>query len=153
AGFHFGTDQLLDGAALFPGTIAGGRLAHGDLALGWRAGVQFFLGDVELLLVPKMDLSHTRSWFFADFRDADTRVWRLHSVRAGAVCAEEFPLAKRAAAGGGRSRRGPLTHAPSNHNTHLAPAPPQIKLRPSARPPPASILFSAPLPGRPPSRR
>src|ERR1051326_2213473 len=61
--------------------------------------MRIVLGDVELLLVSQMDLSHPGIGFLANIRDAVAGLWRLHPVRAGVVCAKEFDLAERSAAG------------------------------------------------------
>jgi hypothetical protein len=90
---------LLDRPTIFSQATARRRLAHSHRAFARCFGVRILLGDVELLLVSEMDLSYSGVRFFSGFRDAATRIWRLRSVRAGVVCVEEFPLAKRATAG------------------------------------------------------
>src|SRR5262249_23156427 len=119
AGVHFGADQLLLRATTFSQGTARRRLAHSHRTLTWRIGVRVLLGAVELLLVSEMDLSYPGPRVSADFRDAATRLWRLHSLRAGVVCAEEFYLGKRTAAGGCRIRRGRLTQMPCNKTRPL----------------------------------
>src|SRR6266567_8086960 len=110
AGIHLRANQLLDRSAVFSEGIARGRLAHAHLAVAWRAGMWVLLGDVELLLVSQVDLSHPGRGVFANLRNAVAGLWRLHAVRAGAICTEEFCLAKRTAAGAARMiRRRRLT--------------------------------------------
>src|SRR5262249_60416004 len=95
---HFRADQLLDGQAAFSRGLATRRLAHCHLALTWCARVRIVLGDVELLLISQVGLSHPSARLLAHIRNAAAWVWRLCSVRAGAVCVEELALAKRTAA-------------------------------------------------------
>src|SRR5438046_10728955 len=60
--------------------------------------MRFLLGNVELLLVPEMDLSHPGRGILANFRDASAGLWRLHPLRAGTVHFEELFLAQRTTA-------------------------------------------------------
>src|SRR5438874_9319356 len=60
--------------------------------------MRFLLGNVELLLVPEMDLSHPGRGIPANFRDASAGLWRLHPLRAGTVHVEELFLAQRTTA-------------------------------------------------------
>ena len=59
-----------------------------------RTGMRFLLGNVELLLVPEMDLSHLRRGIPVNFRNASAGLWRLHPVRAGTVYLEGLFLAQ-----------------------------------------------------------
>src|SRR5213595_3428776 len=88
AGIHLRANQFLDRSAVFSEGTARGRLAHAHLAFAWRAGMWVLLGDVELLLVSQVDLSHPGPRIFANLRNAIAGLWRLHPVRAGAICAE-----------------------------------------------------------------
>src|SRR5882724_866317 len=60
--------------------------------------MRFLLGNVELLLVPEMDLSHPGRGILANFRNASAGLWRLHPLRAGTVHVEELFLAQRTTA-------------------------------------------------------
>src|SRR5258708_6756229 len=60
--------------------------------------MRFLLGNVELLLVPEMDLSHPGRGILANFRNASAGLWRLHPLRAGTVHLEELFLAQRTTA-------------------------------------------------------
>ena len=62
----------------------------------------FLLGNVELLLVPEMDLSHPGRGILANFRNASAGLWRLHPLRAGTVHLEELFLAQRTTAVAGQ---------------------------------------------------
>src|SRR5205807_6671310 len=68
-----------------------------------RTGMRVLLGNVELLLVPEMDLSHPGRGILANFRNASAGLWRLHPLRAGTVHVEELFLAQRTTAGAGYS--------------------------------------------------
>ena len=63
--------------------------------------MRFLLGNVELLLVPEMDLSHPGRGILANFRNASGGLWRLHPLRAGIVRLEGFFLAQRTTARAG----------------------------------------------------
>jgi len=74
------------------------RLAYRPFAGIGRADLRLLLGDVELLLVSEMGLSHPGHGVFAHFRDALARLWRLHPIRSGTLRVKEFLLADRTAA-------------------------------------------------------
>jgi len=68
------------------------------VAVGWGADLQIFLGDVELLFVAEVDLSHVRGAVSACIRDAAAWLWRVRAVCAGFVCIEK-PFVARGAEG------------------------------------------------------
>src|SRR6266568_4972281 len=74
------------------------RLAASDFPFAGRPDLRLLLGNVELLFVSQMDLSHAGDTVPARVRNAAARIRRIHSLCAGAVRVEEFPLATRAAA-------------------------------------------------------
>src|SRR4029077_12350527 len=60
--------------------------------------MRFLLGNVELLLVPQMDLSHPGRGILANFRNASAGLRRLHPLRAGTLHLEGLFLAQRTTA-------------------------------------------------------
>src|SRR4029077_16864254 len=94
----FRAAYLLDGAPAFSAATPRRRLAHGGLAGTRRTGMRSLLGNVELLLVPEMDLSHPGRGILANFRNASAGLWRLHPLRAGTVHLEGLFLAQRTTA-------------------------------------------------------
>src|SRR5207245_691684 len=71
------TYQYLARPAEFSRGSPARRLAIGDLALAGRGDLRFFLGNVELFFLPKMDLSYARRRVSPRFRDAPSRLSRL----------------------------------------------------------------------------
>ena len=92
--FIFEPINYWTGRPAFSRGVATRRLAHRHLALTWCARVRTVLGDVELLLISQVGLSHPSARLLAHIRNAAAWVWRIRSVRAGAVCVEEFPVAE-----------------------------------------------------------
>src|SRR5690242_513023 len=90
------TAEPLARAAAFSGMAAARRLATGDFAVGGCVDLRIFLGDVELLVVAAMDLSHAGREFSARLRNAIAGLRRLHSIRAGVVRVEKCSLVARA---------------------------------------------------------
>jgi hypothetical protein len=68
--------------------------AANRVAIGWGVDLRIFLGDVELLFVAEVDLSHAGSTVFARIRDAATWLWRVRAVCAGVVCIEKSFVAR-----------------------------------------------------------
>src|ERR1051326_2349841 len=93
-GLCFRADKLLEWATVLSERAESRRLAHCHIALTWRADLWSVLGDVELLFISQVDLSHPLARILAHIRNAAARIWRIRSIRAGAVCAEEFPVAE-----------------------------------------------------------
>lgn len=60
AGVDTGAGESLVGTGTFPGVFGGRRLATDYLALDWGVNLRLLLGDVELLFVAQMGISHTR---------------------------------------------------------------------------------------------
>jgi len=58
--FDIRTAELLVGKRAFHGIFGAGGLAADRVAVGWGADLRIFLGDVELLFVAEVDLSHVR---------------------------------------------------------------------------------------------
>jgi len=97
--------------------------------------MRFLLGNVELLLVPEMDLSHPGRDILANFRNASAGLWRLHPVRAGTVHLEGLFLAQRTPACPGQvtspilifGRHG-RAERPGQRKSHEWPIPKQHRL-------------------------
>jgi len=93
-----GAAELLAGPLFAPGRFTTRRLATRAFARGGRPYLRLFLGDVELLFRPKMDLPYPGSPVPARVRNAAAGLWGLHPVCAGALRVEEFLVASLAAA-------------------------------------------------------
>jgi len=94
AGVDIGTAESLVGTRAFHGIFETRGLAAGRVAIGWGVDLRIFLGDVELLFVAKVDLSHAGGAVFARVRDAATWLWRVRAVCAGVVCIEKSFVAR-----------------------------------------------------------
>ena len=60
-----GTAEPLVGKRAFHGIFGAGGLAANRVAIGWGVDLRIFLGDVELLFVAEVDLSHAGGAVFA----------------------------------------------------------------------------------------
>src|SRR5438445_6794237 len=89
-----GAGKSLVGPSSFSAKAPIWRLAANRLSLSWRAYLRFFLGDVELLFQPKMDLPYSGGSILVHLRNATARLRRLHSLRAGIVRPEKLSLAQ-----------------------------------------------------------
>ena len=89
-----GTAESLVGKRAFHGIFGTGELAADRVAIGWGVDLRIFLGDVELLFVAEVDLSHAGGPVFACIRDATTWLWRIRAVCAGVVCIEKSFVAR-----------------------------------------------------------
>ena len=67
AGVDFGAGELLVRKGTFPGVLGGRGLAANSFALDWGVNLRGLLGDVELLFVAEMGLSHARDAVSAYF--------------------------------------------------------------------------------------
>ena len=94
AGVDIGTAESLVRKRAFHGIFGAGGLAADCVAIGWGVDLRIFLGDVELLFVAEVDLSHAGGPVFACIRDATTWLWRVRAVCAGAVCIEKSFVAR-----------------------------------------------------------
>ena len=65
AGVDIGTAESLVGTRAFHGIFGTGGLAADRVAIGWGVDLRIFLGDVELLFVAEVDLSHAGGAVFA----------------------------------------------------------------------------------------
>ena len=77
-----GADKPLAGQAELSGFFARGQLAADCVAVAGSAHLRVLLGNVELLLMAQMGLSHTGSAVPARVRNAVAGISGLHSVRA-----------------------------------------------------------------------
>ena len=77
AGAGSGAVQSPGWPAAFPGGPSAWRLAPSALALPGRAHLRPVLGNVELLFLPQMGLSHARDRLSSCFRNAAPGVWRV----------------------------------------------------------------------------
>ena len=93
-GVDIGTAESLVGKRAFHGIFGARGLAADRVAIGWGVDLRIFLGDVELLFVAEVDLSHAGGPVFACIRDATTWLWRVRAVCAGVVCIEKFSVAR-----------------------------------------------------------
>src|SRR5208282_2842092 len=91
-GIDPGTGKPLAGPPAFSGMAAARRLAAGDFAVAGGADLRIFLGDVELLVLAAMDLSHAGRAVPARLRHAAAGLWRLPPIRAGIVRAQKPAL-------------------------------------------------------------
>lgn len=117
AGVHLRAEEPLAGPTAFSGLAATRRLAAGNFAIARRADLRVLLGDVELLVLAAMDLSHARRAIPARLRNAAAGLRRLHPLRAGTVRAEKSSLGTRAKAGA--MKRGFLPKAAVAHPRFL----------------------------------
>jgi hypothetical protein len=65
AGLDIGTAESLVGKRAFHGIFGTRGLAADRLAVGWGVDLRILLGDVELLFVAEVDLSHAGGAVFA----------------------------------------------------------------------------------------
>jgi len=65
AGVDIGTAESLAGTRAFHGIFGTGGLAADRVSIGWGVDLRIFLGDVELLFVAEVDLSHAWGAVFA----------------------------------------------------------------------------------------
>lgn len=93
-----GADQSLVGQAELSGFFARGQLAADCVAVAGSTHLRILLGDVELLFVAEVDLSHSRSAVSARVRNAVAGISWVYSFRVGVVRVEKFHLAEGAAA-------------------------------------------------------
>ena len=94
AGVDFGTAQFLAGKRAFHGVLGTGGLAADRIAVGRGVDLRLFLGDVELLFVAEVDLSHAGGAVSGGIRDAAAWLWRVRAVCAGIVCIEKSVVAR-----------------------------------------------------------
>ncbi len=94
AGVDIGTAELLVGKRAFHGILGTGGLAANHIAVGWGVDLRIFLGNVELLFVAEVDLSHAGGAVSACIRDAAAWLWRVRAVCAGVVCIEKSFVAR-----------------------------------------------------------
>ena len=94
AGLDIGTAESLVGKRAFHGIFRKGGLAADRLAVGWGFDLRILLGDVELLFVAEVDLSHPGGAVSACIRDAAAWLWRVRAVCAGVVCIEKSLVAR-----------------------------------------------------------
>ena len=94
AGVDIGTAESLVGKRAFHGIFGTGGLAADRVAIGWGVNLRIFLGDVELLFVAEVDLSHAGSSVSTCIRDAAAWLWRVRAVCAGGVCFKESFVAR-----------------------------------------------------------
>src|SRR2546425_5246163 len=71
-----GTAESLVRKRAFHGIFGTGGLAADRVAIGWGVDLRIFLGDVELLFVAEVDLSHAGSSVPTCIRDAAAWLWR-----------------------------------------------------------------------------
>src|SRR5439155_15925483 len=83
--FDPGTCQYTFGTPAPVRITAARRLASNRRFIDRSAHLRLFLGNVELLLIPKMDLSHARGRIPAHFRNAAAGLFWLPPVRVGAL--------------------------------------------------------------------
>lgn len=83
--FHFGADQRLAGQSLIGRLRCEGRLASRHRFVDRLPDDRFFLGNVELLLLPQMDLPSPLRGFSAHLRNAPAGIWRLPALLAGVI--------------------------------------------------------------------
>ena len=94
-----GTAESLVRKRAFHGIFGTGGLAADRVAIGWGVDLRIFLGDVELLFVAEVDLSHAGSSVPTCIRDAAAWLWRVRAVCAGVVCFKESFVARGAQGG------------------------------------------------------
>ena len=89
-----GTAESLVRKRAFHGIFGTRGLAADRVAVNGGVDLRIFLGDVELLFVAEVDLSHAGGPVFACIRDAATWLWRVRAVCAGVVCIEKSFVAR-----------------------------------------------------------
>jgi len=94
AGVDFGTAEFLAGKRAFHGVLGTGGLAADRIAIGRGVDLRLLLGDVELLFVAEVDLSHAGGAVSGGIRDAAAWLWRVCAVCAGVVCIEKSVVAR-----------------------------------------------------------
>ena len=93
-GLDSGTAEFLAGKRAFHGVLGTGGLAADRVAIVWGVDLRLFLGDVELLFVAEVDLSHAGGAVSGGIRDAAAWLWRVRAVCAGVVCIEKSVVAR-----------------------------------------------------------
>src|SRR5213079_3582299 len=91
-----GTAESLVRKRAFHGIFGTGGLAADRVAIGLGVDLRILLGDVELLFVAEVDLSHARGAVSGGIRDAAAWLWRVRAVCAGVVCIEKSVVARSA---------------------------------------------------------
>src|SRR5207248_9637583 len=89
AGVDFGTAEFLAGKRAFHGVLGTGGLAADRIAVGRGVDLRILLGDVELLFVAEVDLSHARGAVSGGIRDAAAWLWRVRAVLCWGGCFEK----------------------------------------------------------------
>src|SRR5205814_6039123 len=93
-GLDSGTAEFLAGKRAFHGVLGTGGLADDRIAVGGGVDLRLFLGDVELLFVAEVDLSHAGGAVSGGIRDAAAWLWRVCAVLAGDVCFWKFGVVR-----------------------------------------------------------